>query len=175
MVSAAGELPRKPAVDGTEAQFAALGALACARHVIEEPREFGAGKVRIQQQPGTPRNLMLVTFGTQPPALIRSSPILPDDGACNRDAGAPIPQHRGFALIRDADGSEVARVDAGGIEDGIDRGRLCLPDLCGVVLDPARRRKMLRELALRDGSRLAIDIEHDGARTGRALVQSQNV
>ena len=45
----------------------------------------------------------------------------------------------------------------------------------GVVLDPARLRKDLAEFLLRHGAHGARLVEHDGARTGRALVQCKGV
>jgi hypothetical protein len=35
--------------------------------------------------------------------------VLPDDGVVDRLAGAAVPQHRGLALVGDADGGDVAR------------------------------------------------------------------
>ena len=49
---AAGQLPHQPGVDGAEGQFAALGHLARAGHVVEQPGQLGAGEVRVQHQAG---------------------------------------------------------------------------------------------------------------------------
>src|SRR5205814_375941 len=49
-----------------------------------------------------------------------------------------------------------------------------LPDLLGIVLDPARCGKMLRELDLRPPEHLPGVIEDHGARAGGALVESQD-
>jgi hypothetical protein len=43
------------------------------------------------------------------------------------------------------------------------------------VFDPPRLRKNLLELSLRDAGDAAIVREQDGARTGRALIQGENI
>ena len=47
---AAGELPGEPGVDGAEGELAALGALARARHVVEQPGELGAREVGVEHE-----------------------------------------------------------------------------------------------------------------------------
>jgi len=64
-------------------------------------------------------------------------------------AARPLPQQRRLALIRDADGGDVGGGCAGRGQYFGDGRRLRRPDLARVMLDPARMRKMLRELALR--------------------------
>ena len=44
-----------------------------------------------------------------------------------------------------------------------------------IVLDPAGLREDLRELPLADGDDVGVVIEHDGARTGGALVECEDV
>ena len=41
MQSSTGEMPDQPAVDGSEREFTALGPFAGARHMIQEPGQFG--------------------------------------------------------------------------------------------------------------------------------------
>jgi hypothetical protein len=50
-----------------------------------------------------------------------------------------------------------------------------LPDLTGIVLDPARTRKDLWKLPLADGDDRGIVIEDDGARARRALIEGEDV
>jgi len=49
---AGGQFPRQPAIDRPEGQFAAFGAGAGPRNVVEQPFQLGAGKVGIDHQPG---------------------------------------------------------------------------------------------------------------------------
>ena len=55
----------KPAVDGAEAQFAALGAFACARHVVEQPGQLGRGKISVEFEAGAALDQARVAFGAQ--------------------------------------------------------------------------------------------------------------
>ena len=50
--AAAGELPDEPGVDRAEGELAALGALARAGDVVEQPADLGAAEVGIDHQPG---------------------------------------------------------------------------------------------------------------------------
>ena len=49
---AAGQAPEQEAVHRAKAQFATLGAFTGAGHLLENPAQFGGGKIRIDQQPG---------------------------------------------------------------------------------------------------------------------------
>src|SRR5204863_7292789 len=49
------------------------------------------------------------------------------------------------------------------------------PDVLGLVLDPARRRKMLREFSLRDGRDGNVRSKHNGARGCGALIDGQHI
>ena len=53
---AAGQPPQQIAIDGAEQQFAALGALARAGDVIEDPGDLGAGEIGIDDQAGLGRD-----------------------------------------------------------------------------------------------------------------------
>jgi len=54
-------------------------------------------------------------------------------------------------------------------------GQLAAPDLLCVVLDPARLREMLGEFLLRQGDDRPMAVEHQGTRTGGALVEGKDV
>ena len=57
---AAGQPPQQEAVDGAEGEFAALGALARARDMIEQPGDLGAGEIGVEHQAGLRRDRRLV-------------------------------------------------------------------------------------------------------------------
>ena len=59
---AARQPPQEIAIDGAEHQFAAAGAFARARDVVEDPCDFGAGEIGIDDQAGLGRNRGLVAF-----------------------------------------------------------------------------------------------------------------
>ena len=50
MDAALGQVPEQPRIDGAEGEFAALGAIARAGDVVENPLELGAGEVGVEQE-----------------------------------------------------------------------------------------------------------------------------
>ncbi len=58
------------------------------------------------------RNRRLVAFGLQSGADVGGAAVLPDDGAVHGLAGRAVPHHRGLALVGDADGGDVVRLQA---------------------------------------------------------------
>src|SRR5688572_18608306 len=74
------ELEQQPAVDGAEGELAALRARTCAGNLLEQPRELGAGKIRIEQQAGARGDLRLMSRCAHAFAGGRRAPVLPDDG-----------------------------------------------------------------------------------------------
>jgi hypothetical protein len=79
-----------------------------------------------------------------------------------------------FPLVGDADRSDVRDRDACARQHFRDRRHLRGPDLLRVVLDPAGAGEMLRELALRGRDDVAVVVEQDGERAGRALVEGED-
>ena len=106
---AAGQVPDEPAVDGAEGQLAALGAVARALHVIEDPLDLGGGKIGIEHQAGLRRDCFAGTALFKFLAQRSGAAVLPHNGGMNRLAGGAIPHDHGLALIGDADGGHVAR------------------------------------------------------------------
>ena len=73
------------------------------------------------------------------------SAVLPDDGRAGESQRLAVPQHDGFALVRDA---EAGGSDRGGVEASPTASQRGGPDLLGIVLDPPGLREMLGELAV---------------------------
>ena len=170
---AAGEAPQQIAIDGAEQEFAAAGAFARAGDVVEDPRDLGAGEIGIDDQAGFGRDRGLVAFGLEFGADVGGAAVLPDDGAVDRLAGDAVPHHGGLALVGDADRGDVLCGDIRFLQRlaaGRDRRG---PDVLGLVLDPARGRKMLREFLLRGRGDRDVGAEHDGARGCGALIDGQ--
>ena len=105
---AAGQPPQKECVDGAEGELAGLRRGARAGHIVEQPGDLAGGKIRIEQQSGLGRDLRLVPALAQRLAQWRGAAILPDNRVVNRLAGGALPDHRGLALIGDADAGDVA-------------------------------------------------------------------
>ena len=68
---------------------------------------------------------------------------------------------------------ELAGRDAGVVERLAGDGVRDVPDLGGVVLDPAGLREVLRELAVGAPDQLALEVEHQAGRARRPLVDGE--
>ena len=97
MQCAAGQIPQQPGVNGAEGQFAARGPLSGARHVIQQPPQLAAGKIRVNHQAGLVGDDFPVTGPLQLIAEPGRAPILPDNGIIDGSAGLPVPNNRGLA------------------------------------------------------------------------------
>ena len=173
MHRAAGQAPEQETVDGAEGQFAALGAGAQAVHAVEQPGDLGGGEIGVEQQAGARPRVGLAALPAQAVAKRGAAPVLPDDGLVYRRAGGPIPEHRGLALVGDAD-----RIDGavtGQRHQAPRRGQAVAPDVLGVVLDPAGPRVVLRQLDLPLPGGPARGVEENAAAAGGALVDRQDV
>jgi hypothetical protein len=107
-----------------------------ARHVVEQPLELGARESRVDDEPGLARDQLGLALRTQIVAERRGAPVLPNDRRRHRAARGALPQHRGLALVRDADGRDIARLDDGARQRFVQHAGLRRPDLRGIVLDP---------------------------------------
>ena len=174
MDASAGELPEQPGVDGAEGEFASFRAAPGAGHMVEQPRELGAGEIRIEEQTGFPAEQRLQAAELQFSAQAGGAAVLPDDGAVERPAGATVPEQRGLALVGEADGGDLFPRQIGlgqGGEGGAAGGR---PQVARVVFDPAGAGKVLGELLLRGGDGAPAPVEDERAGGGGALVEGKD-
>src|SRR3546814_8918526 len=104
-----------------------------------------------------------------------SADVCSSDLNCRVDgpAGLAVPDDRGLALVRDADGCDRLGADTGLGQSINHCASLCVPDFRRIVFDPARLWIVLCELALREAYDVALAIEHDAAGTGSALARSE--
>ena len=172
---AAAQVPHEPGVDGAKQQLAALGLGAGVGHLVQNPLQFGARKVRVHQQTGFGLNGVGQALFAQGHAGRFGAAVLPNDGVVNGLAGAFVPHHRGFALVGDAHRRHLGGADAGFGQGLLRGGQLGLPNLHRVVFDPARLGVDLGDLLLRHGHDLALGVEHNAARAGGALVEREEV
>jgi hypothetical protein len=168
-----GELPDQPAVHRAKGQFAVECLRACAGHMVQNPFELGTGEIGINQQAGAGLNCWRQTAFAQIEAGGFRPAVLPDDGVMNRDASAAVPDHRGFALVGDADGANVAGREPGFDERLACGGQLTAPNGHRVMFDPTRLRVDLWQLLLGKCNDTAIRIKNNAARTGSALVKGE--
>src|SRR5215217_481138 len=119
---------------------------------------------------------MAVTRGPAPDKLfagVGGATVLPDDRRADRTARGLVPDDHGLALVGDADGDDILGPAAllGGFAQ---HGGAGVPDLLGVVLDPAVAWIALSQGPGRVGQGLAAGVEGDRPGARRALVQRQN-
>ena len=146
-VDATGQVPDHPGVHVAEDQLAGLGGLAGALDVVEDPLDLGTGEVGRQRQADALLVLVLVAATEFLDDLVGAG-VLPDDRVVDRLTGLAVPHQSGLALVGDTDGLDVLLVQAGLRQrlghDLADR----VPDLHGVVLNPAGAREDLLVLLL---------------------------
>src|SRR5439155_19312069 len=140
---AAAELEREPRVDRSEANAPFPGTLAETGDVLEQPLDLRPGEVRVDHEPRPLADELFAPGRPQLVAALGGAAVLPHDRAVERLARALVPADDGLALVRDPDRLQVAGVDAGCFERLPSDASRDLPDLVGVVLDPARPREVL--------------------------------
>ena len=99
----------------------------------------------------------------EPVALPGGASILPNNGIVNRFTGLAIPQHRGLALVSDADGGDVGGGDSGFLERSFGGSQLRFSDNPGIVFHPAGLGENLGEFLLRYCLHAARAVKDNGA------------
>ena len=112
---------------------------------------------------------------TQSCAAIRCAAVLPNDGIVQGRARFAIPQKHGFTLIGDADGRNRRCGCRGIAQGGCDAILRSLPQIHGVMLDPARAWIVLGKLLLRLCKGIKPCIVNNRAGRGGALVNCKNM
>ena len=167
----AGQLVDEPGVDSAEEELACLGASARAGDVVQQPLDLGAGEVGVGHEAGLFADHVAAAVGHQLVDDVGGAAALPDDGVGDGLAGLLVPDDRGLALVCDADGGDVDRLDAelfhGGVRDLVGG----IPNLVRVMLDPAGMREDLAEFLVDHGADIAGFIEQDAAGARRPLIQ----
>ena len=134
-------------------------------HWILPPEKYVAGG-----QPGLPPDDVAAAVAVERLGDAVGAGVLPDDRVVVGPAGPPVPDHRGLALVGDAERGEVGAGQALAAQRGLDHRAGALPDLDGVVLDPAGLRHDLLVLELVPGDLVAAVVEDHEAGAGGALV-----
>lgn len=81
-------------------------------------------------------------------ASVDGAAVLSDDGLGDETPGPTVPDDRGFALVCDADGGDVASAQAGGCHRFIGGLQRSAPEIFGVMFDPVGLLIGIRELDL---------------------------
>ena len=93
----------------------------------------------------------------------------------DRFAGVPVPDQGGLALVGDADGGYLGRLDALGFQHFSCDSHLAAPDLHGIVFHLAWLGVVLGEFLLRDADDAGVLVEQDGPAAGGALIKGENI
>ena len=167
MARPAGQVPEDPGVHGPEGEVGpgphpSLG---------QQPVQLGGREVRVEDEAGALPHELQVAGRLQRLAVGGRAPVLPHDRPVERTAGASVPHHRRLSLVGDADRRQrlVELADEVG-QGGVDRGQ----DVVGLVLDPARLREVLGELAVGPAGRPAGLVDREGPHAGGAGVDGHD-
>ena len=166
----AGQVPREPGVNRAKQRIATFGKLRGAVDIFQQPLQLQRAEITCERKSALRAEAiqapLALVFGD---ARLHAH-ILPDERVVQRFASTPVPQHRGLALVGDADRRQVGATMSGLAHRLFDDEHGVGPDLPGIMLDPARLGIDLPMFALRARDDLAAVIENHEARAGRALV-----
>jgi hypothetical protein len=158
----ASEVPEHPGVGRAEEELAALGPLAGAVDVLEDPGDLRRGEVGAERQSGGVAEAVETAVPGKAIDDGLRARVLPDDRVRDGTPGRGIPHHGRLALVRDADRADRMPRDVGAGERLPDDLAHVRPDLGGIVLDPARAGEDLAVLLLADAHDGTRVVEHDG-------------
>jgi len=143
--------------------------------VIEDPLGLGRGEVRVGFEAGLLTNVLDFVRLLQFLDAVRRSAVLPHECVVDRSPRLAVPDDRRLALVRDPDRVELVRLQPRIGEPVKDDLLGVLPDLDGVVLDPARVGVDLFVLFVRVRDDLPAVVEHHKASSGRPLVYRTDI
>ena len=170
---ATGEVPQHPGVDGAEGEVRIVGSEGQVA-VTKQPGRLRGAEVRIEDEAGGGTHEREVARLGELGAQRRGAPVLPDDGAVQRLPGRAVEGHERLALVRDAEGGDpVAPLGQAGAElgQGVADG---VPDLTGVVLDPAGPGEVLGQLRVGEVGDPGLLVDREGAHPGRARIDGDD-
>ena len=147
MFASAGKLEDEPGVNRAGGQFSVGGTGNGIGDLAKKPVEFAGGEVGVEEKAGFLLDEGFLAAFAQGGHVFAGAAVLPDDGGGDGLAGFAVPEDDGFALVGDADGGDGG--GAGFFEGLAGRFQDTLPDLGGVVFDPAGSGEMLGEFLLR--------------------------
>ena len=107
------QAPQQETVDGAESQPPGLGARPGAVDVIQDPGDLCRRKIRIQAKARLRGDQCLVALISEPPAVLRRAPVLPDNRRIDAVAGFPVPEERRLPLVGDPQPGEACATRVG--------------------------------------------------------------
>jgi hypothetical protein len=172
---AAGQVPSEPGIDRSAGEAIFSRRLSDVGIILNQPGDFRSREVWVEQQAGLVAESLFVAGAFQFVTRSARAPVLPNDGVRERRTCGAVPGDNGFALVGDADGRDVGRLELQSGQDFDGHSELRRPDFLGVVLHPTGLGVVLFKLALSDGQNCAAFVENNGTRRGRALIEGQEV
>ena len=167
MHAATGEVEQQPRVDRAEREIV-VGLHAA---VGEHPFELGAAEVRVEHEASALAYERQCAIGLELVAALGGAAVLPHDCSVQWGACRAAPSNGGLALIGDTNSHRQRVETAQDVVDGFFGG---LPDFERIVLDPARLREELGELAIRRHGRTPVSEHSSRTHTGCAGIKREN-
>ena len=127
--------------------------------MLQHPFELCTAEICVNNQTRFFTDHLRSAVALQLFAKLRRAATLPNDRRADRLARLAFPKDGRLALIRDADGRDVCSIHAAFADDLLQHGKLRVPNLVGVVLDPAVLRIILRKFPLRHGGHITETVE----------------
>src|SRR4029077_10930500 len=103
--------PDDPGIDVAEQKVPTLGRRAGARNVVEDPLDFRPGEIGGDDKTGLALDQWLDTVVDQLLTDVDRARVLPHDRVVDRLPGLLLPDHRGLALVGDADARDLVGLD----------------------------------------------------------------
>ena len=172
---AAGKVIDEPGVDGAKHKVARRRALARTVNVIEDPLHFGGREIRIERKPRAGAHQLFCALIDQLVDQGRGATTLPYDGVVDGLTAHAIPDHRGLALVGDADGGDAVGMDATLKLDLHHDRDLAGEDRHGVLLYPTGTWKTGFDAAARLGDDATVLVDNGREYRGGAAVERHDV
>ena len=153
------QVPDEPCVDGTEKQVAAVSQFFCFGYILQDPSDFCAGEISIDEEACFFSDLFCPACFFQGVAVRGSSSALPDDGIMYGSAVAFVPQDGCFSLVCDTDSGDIFSGDMQFFDCRTGNFQLCVPDFHGVMFYPAAFGIILFEFLLGSAQHFAVFVE----------------
>ena len=175
MHTSAGQLPYEPAVNSAEQQLPGLCLCACAGHIVKQPLDLGAGKVRVRDESCLMAYRVAPAIRDDPVYDIRGAPALPYYRVGYRLSGLLIPYYRSLALVCYAYGRNIRSLNSELCHCRARHLQRRVPYLHRVMLDPAGLREYLSELLLHGSADVAGPVEEYAAAACGPLIEGHYV
>ena len=175
MDPAPGELPDEPGVNGAKKQLSCRGPSARTGDVVKKPLDFGAGEIGVGDESRLGPNFLGVAVLHELVDDFGGAAALPNNGVGDGLARLLIPDHGGLALVCDADGRDILRLDVELCHGGVGHLKGGVPDFLGVVLHPAGLREDLPKFLIDHRANIPGLVEENTAAAGCTLVKGHDV